>query len=117
MGFPLFGHDTTTPVFPPLLLGCTMSDSTDPLHVYDYAINPTTELDPESELGRAILGERWTNMCLLQQQLWVSRLEKGVIMCNVTISRSRRQIELEIELHPRDYVSFCICLNNFDRFL
>ena len=94
-----------------------MSRSTDPLCVYEYAINVTKELDPKNELGRAILGERWTNMCLLQQQLWVARLEKGVIMCNTTISRSRRQVELEIELHPSDYFSFCITLENMDRFL
>ena len=94
-----------------------MSRSLEPLCVYEYALNATVELNPETELGRAILSERWTNMCRLRQQLWLSLLEDGVISCNTTVSRARRQVELEIELHPSQFISFCINLNDFERFL
>ena len=94
-----------------------MSNSLRPLSIIDYAINPTIELDVESPLGRAILSERWYNMSWSHQQYWVFRLSQGVIHCNTTVCASRRQVELEIEVHPGDYIVFCICLDDFDRFI
>ena len=76
-----------------------------------------TELDPRTALGRALLGEVWLNFDKDGQDYWIYRLRTGVIQCNTYLCPSRRQVEVEIELHPGEFAYFCVTLSNMDRFL
>ena len=91
--------------------------SAEPLTAAEYASLATHELDIASPLGVALLSEPWLNFAPSRRLFWVQVLSIGVIHCSVTLSPTRRQCEVEVELEPGQSVAFCVSLWNFDRFL
>ena len=69
------------------------------------------ELDTNTPLGQVISNSHWLNMPDVQRNFWVAQLAAGVLFCGVTISPQRQQVEIQIDLNPRETVRFCITVS------
>ena len=74
-------------------------------------------------LGRAITSERWLNMDPARQAFWLNEISTPrVKFVGTVLSPQRQQVELTVIYYDSagntgHRVSFCITLNDFNRFI
>ena len=99
------------------------SYSREPFVTGDYADGEIYPLDEASELGQAILRERWLNVTTAEQADWRALLRVPTVrFVGTVISSRRQQVELTVcfqQPHPVYglYASISITLARFQRFL
>ena len=94
----------------------TMELTRYPLTPSERAVAKSSELDPTSPVGIALLSEPWLNWEDYARLYWIHRLNAGVINCVTNISALRGQIEVVIEMHPGETAYFCVTLARMERF-
>ena len=80
------------------------------------------QMDPSSDLGRALLSEPWLNMPSNHRDYWISEMySPRVKFVGTVLSQMRQQVELTYIYRDSigntgHEVAFCVSLANFSRF-